>query len=65
MSTVRQCPAAWFMEDGGNKCYWFSRNQKSWQSAQAFCAERSGNLVMVRDSAESDALKQIRIDNGK
>ena len=62
-ATGQRCPNAWYQE--GDKCYWFSRVQKTFDDAQAFCAEREGRVVVIADNNELDTLKRLRNENGE
>ena len=62
-ATGQRCPNAWYQE--GDKCYWFSGVQKTFDDAQAFCAEREGRVVVIADNNELDTLKRLRNENGE
>jgi hypothetical protein len=36
----------------GEKCYYFSNNELTWQSAESFCKQNGGFLVSVHSNNE-------------
>ncbi|XP_075774243.1 killer cell lectin-like receptor subfamily B member 1 [Pelodiscus sinensis] len=51
------CPTDWRLR--GDKCYWVSREYKTWNESCSDCAKRGSQLLVIRDREELEALQDL------
>ncbi|CAM5098745.1 unnamed protein product [Natator depressus] len=44
------CPAGWLPHK--NKCYWVSKESKTWNESRVDCSAKSSQMVMIQDKEE-------------
>ncbi|XP_008946754.1 PREDICTED: C-type lectin domain family 12 member B-like [Merops nubicus] len=52
------CPANWKWE-GGDTCYYHSKEKKSQQQSDQFCSSQNSTLLMIKDRAKLELVKKI------
>ncbi|XP_067386090.1 killer cell lectin-like receptor subfamily B member 1B allele C [Emydura macquarii macquarii] len=56
-SGCKLCPTDWRLR--GDKCYWVSRDSKTWSESCADCSARGSQLLVIRDREELEFLKYL------
>ncbi|XP_075769881.1 killer cell lectin-like receptor subfamily B member 1B allele B [Pelodiscus sinensis] len=51
------CPSDWRLR--GDKCYWVSTENKTWNKSRSDCAARGSQLLVIRDREELEALQDL------
>ncbi|XP_075770336.1 killer cell lectin-like receptor subfamily B member 1B allele B isoform X2 [Pelodiscus sinensis] len=51
------CPSDWRLR--GDKCYWVSTENKTWNKSRSDCAARGSQLLVIRDREELEALHNL------
>ncbi|XP_077187455.1 killer cell lectin-like receptor subfamily F member 1 isoform X2 [Paroedura picta] len=59
-SPCQICPPLWHLHQG--KCYWASKDLKSWTESQGDCSARGAQLAVIQDRREMEFLKMITED---
>ena len=54
MFSVQTCPGGW--AKGGEFCYLFVREKKTWQNASNQCMDKGGYLTSIHNKEENDFL---------
>uniref|UniRef100_A0A8C3SFA3 C-type lectin domain-containing protein n=1 Tax=Chelydra serpentina TaxID=8475 RepID=A0A8C3SFA3_CHESE len=54
-SGCRLCPMDWLSHRG--KCYWFSKDSKSWNESRADCSEKSSRKLVIQDREELEFIQ--------
>uniref|UniRef100_A0A8C3SGU7 C-type lectin domain-containing protein n=1 Tax=Chelydra serpentina TaxID=8475 RepID=A0A8C3SGU7_CHESE len=49
------CPMDWLSHRG--KCYWFSKDSKSWNESRADCSEKSSRKLVIQDREELEFIQ--------
>ncbi|XP_075347873.1 C-type lectin domain family 12 member B-like [Mycteria americana] len=50
------CPANWKWE-GGDTCYYHSKEQMSWEQSCRFCSSRNSTLLQIKEAAKLELVK--------
>uniref|UniRef100_A0A8D0GKJ4 C-type lectin domain-containing protein n=1 Tax=Sphenodon punctatus TaxID=8508 RepID=A0A8D0GKJ4_SPHPU len=56
-SGCRLCPRSWVQH--GNKCYWVSKDRRTWNKSQEACVTKRARLLVLRDLEEMTFIKNI------
>uniref|UniRef100_K7GB08 C-type lectin domain-containing protein n=1 Tax=Pelodiscus sinensis TaxID=13735 RepID=K7GB08_PELSI len=51
------CPSDWRLR--GDKCYWVSTENKTWNKSRSDCAARGSQLLVIRDREELETLHNL------
>uniref|UniRef100_K7FSW7 C-type lectin domain-containing protein n=1 Tax=Pelodiscus sinensis TaxID=13735 RepID=K7FSW7_PELSI len=51
------CPMDWRLH--GDKCYWVSREYKTWNESHSDCITRGSQLLVMQDREELEALQDL------
>ncbi|KAM7180973.1 C-type lectin domain family 2 member L isoform 2-T2 [Macrochelys suwanniensis] len=51
------CPADWLYHQ--KKCYYFSENEKDWNSSQSFCSSHHSSLIVIENQQELKFIMKI------
>ncbi|XP_067402591.1 killer cell lectin-like receptor subfamily B member 1B allele C [Emydura macquarii macquarii] len=51
------CPAEWLLHK--NKCYWVSKESKSWRESHEDCAAKSSEMLVIQDKEEMGYILNI------
>ncbi|XP_030042878.1 killer cell lectin-like receptor subfamily B member 1B allele C isoform X2 [Microcaecilia unicolor] len=54
-SVAERCPSDWFLHRG--KCYYFSKEERSWSSSLEDCKRRGSELLVIQDQEERDFIQ--------
>ncbi|XP_075769867.1 killer cell lectin-like receptor subfamily B member 1B allele B isoform X1 [Pelodiscus sinensis] len=57
------CPSDWRLR--GDKCYWVSTENKTWNKSRSDCAKRGSQLLVIRDREELEALQDLTQGSSK
>ncbi|XP_064012081.1 natural killer cells antigen CD94-like [Pogoniulus pusillus] len=49
------CPVSW-QSDGGDNCFYISKQKKTWKESQEFCSSRNATLLVLKDRAKMVSL---------
>ncbi|KAM9293573.1 C-type lectin domain family 12 member B-like [Morus bassanus] len=52
------CPANWNWE-GGNTCYYHSKEEVSWEGSHSFCSSQNSTLLLIKDAAKWELVKKF------
>nr|XP_025975013.1 C-type lectin domain family 1 member B-like isoform X2 [Dromaius novaehollandiae] len=52
------CPANWRWE-GGDTCYYFSTEEKTWEQSDKFCSSQNSTLLLIKEKAKWELVKQF------
>ncbi|XP_009485793.2 C-type lectin domain family 12 member B-like [Pelecanus crispus] len=52
------CPANWNWE-GGNMCYYHSKQEKSWEESHWFCSSQNSTILLIKDAAKLELVKKF------
>ncbi|XP_077180657.1 killer cell lectin-like receptor subfamily B member 1B allele A isoform X2 [Paroedura picta] len=59
-SPCQICPVQWHLHQ--DKCYWASKDLKSWTESQGDCSAKGAQLAVIQDRKEMEFLKNITED---
>ncbi|CAM5098838.1 unnamed protein product [Natator depressus] len=56
-SSCKLCPMDWLSHRG--KCYWFSKDSKTWNESRADCSAKSSRKLVIQDGEEMAFIENI------
>uniref|UniRef100_A0A8C8S768 C-type lectin domain-containing protein n=1 Tax=Pelusios castaneus TaxID=367368 RepID=A0A8C8S768_9SAUR len=56
-SGCKLCPPNWLLH--GDKCYWLSKESKTWKESHDYCAAKNSQMPMFQDQDEKEFIKNI------
>ncbi|XP_075769531.1 killer cell lectin-like receptor subfamily F member 1 isoform X3 [Pelodiscus sinensis] len=62
-SGCKLCPSDWRLR--GDKCYWVSTENETWNKSRSDCAARGSQLLVIRDQKELEALQDLTQSTSK
>uniref|UniRef100_K7FRE5 C-type lectin domain-containing protein n=1 Tax=Pelodiscus sinensis TaxID=13735 RepID=K7FRE5_PELSI len=51
------CPPNWQLH--GDKCYWLSKESKTWNQSREDCSEKSSRLLILRGQEEKEFIRNV------
>ncbi|KAM6287946.1 C-type lectin domain family 12 member A-like isoform 2-T2 [Spheniscus humboldti] len=51
------CPANWKWE-GGDMCYYYSKEMKSWEESHQFCSSQNSTLLVIKEAAKLELIEK-------